>query len=158
MEIRVPQGESRVLHFVLTPRLPVNGKADDWAFVCTSESSGAHVTELDVAFSKSTPLAERRNEAAILVVEIDRLVQTSTTAWRFHSPGFLFAHGHGDVKNCFDFSLGADQTTMVTRITCLDDVGENFKFSFAAMRTDMDSGACDIYASADPQGSVGRPD
>lgn len=156
MEIKVDKGRQVTLNFKLTPTLPVKGQAGDWKLICEEAPDMGHVERLDVVFDSRTPMNQRRNEYATLIVELDDAVQSKSENWRFMPPGMVFAPGHEDVKNCFHYEVDNDLGTLKINICCLDNAGESFKFSFLAMHTDVASGECRILASADPGGSAGR--
>lgn len=158
MKILVPHGESKVLHFTLTPEEPTDGKAADWKLVCNSENPSVHIDELKMRFSLDSSPAERAIETLTLKIGIDSSVQTSETAWQFAGTGLMFANDKGDFKGCFSLEQTNDCSQLVVSVKCLDIDGESFKFSFLAMHTNLVSGECKIFASADPIGDVGRGD
>ncbi len=156
MEINVPKGQRLTLNFKLTPTLPIDGQAGDWQLICEQAPELGHVKTLDFVFDSRTPMRQRRNELATLVIELDEAIQTKAENWRFMAPGMVFAPDDGDDKDCFSCRVDADMSTLNIDVCCLDNDGETFKFSFLAMYTDVASGECRILASADPGGSAGR--
>jgi hypothetical protein len=156
MKIVVPEGKQKSLNFVLKPTQPVDGQAGDWHLLCVEHPDAGHVSSLEFLFSPDTPPNQRRSERASMVVTIDSSVQSNETSWRFMTPGMVFAADAGDYKDCFSCDVCADQGTLTIDVQCLDDEGETFKFSFLAMRTNNISGECQVLASKDPAGLVGR--
>ncbi|MEM6483919.1 MAG: hypothetical protein AAF662_02875 [Pseudomonadota bacterium] len=156
MLIEVPRAQSRILNLKLTPELPVDGVSQDWKFTCDSIVKDAHITGLDIVFSSASTRSERLSESLVLRISIDRSVQTSVSIWRFAPQGLYFASNERDYKRCFDLVTTDGGNQLIATVTCLDNEGEDFKFSFLAMNTDLKSGECRIYSSADPEGSVRR--
>lgn len=156
MLIEVPRVQSRILNFKLTPEFPVNGVSQDWKFTCDSIVKDAHITGLEIVFSSASTRSERLSESLVMRINIDRSVQTDASIWRFAPQGLFFASYGGDYKRCFDLVTTDDGNQLIATVTCLDDDGEDFKFSFLAMTTDLKSGEGRIYSSADPEGSVRR--
>ncbi|MEM1142637.1 MAG: hypothetical protein AAGI88_08630 [Pseudomonadota bacterium] len=156
MQFDIPQGESQTRTFTLTPQLPVSGQAQEWKLICDSDSEKTHISTLDIFFSSASSPAERLSESFTMKINIDSAVQTSKSVWRFAAQGMIFATNGGDDKRCFEVVSGNDSNQLVVTVTCLDNAGESFKFSFLAMETTLESGECRIFASADPDGNTGR--
>ena len=156
MIIDVPSGQSKTVCFTVTPELPQGGVAQEWKLVCTSENPSVHTDEMEIWFALSSPPSLRLSELAILQFTIDPEAQTHEHAWRFFEPGFVFSASQPDVKDCFSIAVSNNGMEITANVRCLDDVGEQFKFSFLALCTENSSGISTIYASADPQGRIGR--
>ena len=156
MRIEIPQGESRSLTFTLTPQAPKDGQAQDWKFVCDSIAADTHISELDIVFSSASTPAQRLSESLTMKINMDSSVQTDKSIWRFAAQGLVFATDGRDNKRCFELASTNDCNQLIVDVTCLDNEGEDFKFSFLAMETDLASGECRIFASADPGGHTGR--
>lgn len=157
MKFQIPCGQSSVRHFDVYPLLPVDGKAQEWRVVDTSDSEKPQdVDTFEIRFRKqSTPL-QRQSERMILVFTIADSAQSTVASWRFVHGGVMYCEGKADYRDDLAFEMSADGMVLTATAKCLSDGDEEFQFSFLALRRDNVSGECRVYSSADPGGNIGR--
>ena len=156
MSFNVPQGGSSIVHIEITPVLPVNGVAQKWQMVNTSANPNENVDRLDVEFARSSTPEQRQSERMIFVLSIAESAQLDNASWRFTESGIMYCAGEADYLQDMELELSNDGKVLTASVKCLTDIEETVNFSFLAIRRDVVSGECGIYASADPGSTWGR--
>ncbi len=156
MEFKVPQGSSNVCEIKLEPVVPSNGKAVEWAMTDVTSKPPQAVDTLDIVFPIQSSPSVRPLEQMILVFNIAASSNAGGFNWRFFGDGILYCDGKEDYLERITPSITNNGKTLILTIKCLSNESEDFAFSFLAMRQDKTSGECQVFASADPLGAVGR--
>lgn len=150
--VDVPRGGQIIHHFVLTPKLPKDGKARDWELA--DAETGKEVSLVEVGFCEESNAVEQVFERAILLVD---MAQDKQGSWCFVDNGAIPCEGSEDYLDAITTEIANSGKTLVVYIQ-LDQLGkETVNFSYVASFNDNDSGEIRVYRSADPGIVVGRP-
>ena len=144
--VDIDVGGSQVFLMTLTPEQPTNGQATDWKLV----SDGVEIENVLVNFSANSPSAVEPFERCVLIISIDPIVQTDTTAWNFTLNGIQFSSGSEDRNHDISTSISNDGKTLTLIITDVSNTREDVKYSFVALHTALTSGLSTIFQSKDP--------
>jgi DP-EP family len=155
LRIPIPKGGQVIKTFLLTPSLPVDGKAANWLLVEPTKPK-KDIDGIHFSFSKkSTPL-EREFERAIVQIKIQQN-PNENGVWRFASDGVVVNPVFSQVNHDVVVEIIDSGFTLLAQVQSIDTTPENIRFGYLASFTDKQSGVVTVYESSDPDVRVGRP-
>lgn len=150
----IAQGGQVVGTYVLTPKVPKDGKICDWKLVNTA-SGNATADLLTVRYSQDSSPIECDLERAVLV--IDMIAQDKKGNWRFIEDGINICNTEGDQAHDIYTDIINKGKTLLIYIHSLELGQDKINYSFVASYTDAASGQTFMYESKDPTILVKRP-
>jgi hypothetical protein len=153
--IKVPQGGQVIRTFILTPALPVDGKAANWLLVDPTKPT-KDIDSMRFSFSVDSTSLEQQFERAIVQITIKQNANNNGV-WRFASDGVAVNPIFNDVNHDITVEIIDSGFTLLAQVQMIGDVSEEIKFGYLASFTDAVSGAVSVYESQDPGIYTGRP-
>lgn len=151
----VPHGGQILQHFVLSPKLPKEGKAREWPL--TDPESGQEIELVEVGFCEDSTDIQKAFERAICVVDLKDNGKDKNGIWRFVDHGAIPCEGSEDYLDAISTEIINGGRTLLVYVQ-LDQLGkETINFSYLASYIDNESGEVRVYRSEDPGIVVGRP-
>lgn len=152
--IDVPHGGQVIHHFVLSPQLPKNGKAQEWPL---SDKKHKDISVVEVGFCVDSDEIQRAFERTIFVVDLKDEGQAENGLWRFVDHGAIPCVGSEDSLHAISTEIINGGTTLLVYVH-MDQLGkETINFGYLASFIENESGEVRVYRSEDPGIVVGRP-
>lgn len=153
--IDVPHGGQVIHHFILSPKLPKDGKAREWTL--TDPESSVDVGLVEVGFCEDSTEMQRAFERTIFIVDLKDGGKDKNGLWRFVDHGAIPCEGSEDSLHAIDTEIINGGKTLLVYVH-MEQLGkETVNFSYLASYIEDESGEVRVYRSEDPGIVVGRP-